>query len=188
MTTHTPVIVLQSTRPDEVAAWKAEQDVLVAAFDTNLTEFQNALGASEVWYTTTTRGLQLTGWEGARPDADLPPGWRRDTKGERAIVPALRTKEGKVHAARMKDAGVVLPPAPGLPEAVWGEGFRGQFRIEQLNSRWYAWLGFNLKQDQTLVKAGVDLDYWFHAPLSRYHQDRETIARHTALSGAGTRS
>ena len=149
MTTHTPVIVLQATRPDEVAAWKAEQDALVATFEKNLAEFQNAVGASEVWYTTTTSGLQLTGWDWQRPDADLPPGWRRDTKGERAIVPALRTKEGKAHAARMKDASVVLPPAPGLPEAVWGEGFRGQFRIEQLNSRWYAWLGFNLKQDQT---------------------------------------
>lgn len=183
--THTPVIVLQSTRPDEIAAWKAEQDAIVATFDKNLTEFQNEVGAVDVLYTTTTSGLRLYGWDWQRPDADLPPGWRRETKGDRVIVPALRTKEGKAHAARMEEASVKLPPAPGLPEAVWGEGFRGPFRVEEVNSRWYACLGFNLKQDQTLVKAGVDLDYWFHAPLSRYHSDRETITRHAALSGAG---
>lgn len=173
MTTNMPVVVLQSTKPDEIEAWKADQDALVATFEKNVGEFQTELDAAQIHYITTSHGMRIRGWDAKDSRAPIPAGWRQERDSPRALVPARKTPEGKAHAARMDKTAVNLPPAPGLPSLVWGEGFMGSFRVEEQNGRWYACLGFELKRDQSLVMAGVDLDIWFQAPLSRYHADRE---------------
>lgn len=175
MAPHTPVAVLQAAKPEEMEAWKMHHDALVEAFHVNSMKFKADMDALEVYYQRSYKGLSISGWKPSDPAAPLPEGWRRERDGQRMIVPALRTKVGKAQGKLLSDLSVELPPAPGLPDIVWGQGYMGRFHIEALNGRWYASLGFNLRTDEPLDAQGIDTGRWLPAPLSRYHSDREVM-------------
>jgi hypothetical protein len=167
-----PIEVYRTTRPEAIEAYenylRVRREWLTKVHD--FCEEHSDTGKG--WFNGFLRSEYFIG-PVVPVDGKLAPGWRIDRKTG-AMVPAMRTPEGKAIAAEMRELrnGPVFTVA-GMPQEARGETTRdGGVRVYTFNEELgdgfleVTW-GTPVPQDL------IDFEIWTRVPLSQWHAERE---------------
>lgn len=167
-----PKVVYRATSSESVDRYLEERAAVEAKFQAECAAYQLKTGASNLHgIDGYTGSFYVLGISFDGPMGDLPLGWRRDGKHNRA-VPAKRTPEGK---AIEKELHAIYRPErsyPGFPNAVRGEGFRIYPYLETIAGTHYMLMSREPFESDPAALS-IDADLWQREKLSEFHAARE---------------
>lgn len=150
----------------------AERERREESFRAQTNALAAELGCTQL--VTATAGFDTRYVKGYIPNGyydDPLPGFRLDTKNPNWRLPAKKTEEGKAMAKRLSAIRFVEPRDPGLPDAIWGVGFFGAFRVAKVGEHYYATVNFECTVKE--LDKEVDAQRWEQVRLSEYHRALE---------------
>lgn len=177
MTEKQPTLALATTPGVDhiVTSYLEARERGVEKFNEGLKELAEVFGEERWSVRHSYDGLWIYGYEhSGEPDYQPPAGWRKEASTG-LYRPALRSKLGKEHDAKLSAYNYKYPKYPGLPRIIWGEGWMGTWTLEHLGGRGFATISTPLGErtdDQTRLSE-VDWNLWERVPLSTYHLAKE---------------
>lgn len=165
MTTN-PTVVYRSKNTVQAREALQESQRRLAAYNKHLAELGEELG-EVVHYNAHPLYAYALGYEAKGPEEEPREGFRYD-KNKKAMVPALRTKEGRAWRDRIDQVTYNQQRPEGLSEMVFGVGRMQPWIIEELAGDVYATL--TIPVDESRISREVSSLLWERVPLSEYHK------------------
>lgn len=177
-----PKIAYRATDPQRIREWSESLEPLYRAFEEEKDRLKKQIGKDVLIMRESFDGVWVTGYD-EREGKDPLPNWRKDASSG-YMMPDRRTSTGKKIAERLDRISYKPGPIPGLPELVWGEGYMGPFAVAEFDGDFYAWLGFDIREEGSHNPLDdVDPKIWERIKLSEFHAAKE--AQEAKVSDVG---